>query len=184
MAAKKTESMSEIVNSWSNDDLIRELAEGNINAPQDLLGCHEFQEKKAQIFTTYRPCAWHVWLIDKEGNEIGEMLRVDGIDDLFGYADLAYVMEQTGIFDMNQLILRIAHPLSQHYRIFGYPVRVAFCVLILGINGVGQCLNNLLKHSGHLLTFIHNSLSPYLNLFLQIGLQIIQIQNTVYSGPQ
>ena len=86
MAAKKTESMSEIVNSWANADLIRELAEGNINAPQDLLGCHEFQEKKAQIFTTYRPCAWHVWLIDKEGNEIGEMLRVDGIDDLFGYA--------------------------------------------------------------------------------------------------
>ena len=38
--------MKEILNTWANDALIRELYEGTINAPQDLLGCHEFKEKK------------------------------------------------------------------------------------------------------------------------------------------
>ena len=78
--------MKKYLNRWANDALIRELSEGTINAPQDLLGCHEFKEKKAQIFTAYRPCAWHVWLIDGSGNEIGEMERLDGIEDLFGFA--------------------------------------------------------------------------------------------------
>ena len=86
MAEKIIKSMSEIVNGWANDDLIRELAEGNINAPQDLLGCHEFKEEKAQIFTAYRPCAWHVWLLDDKGAEIGEMLRIDGIEDSLTHA--------------------------------------------------------------------------------------------------
>ena len=78
--------MDKILNGWANDALIHELSEGTINAPQDLLGCHEFKERKAQIITAYRPCAWHVWLLDGEGQEIGEMLRLDGIDDLFGFA--------------------------------------------------------------------------------------------------
>ena len=42
---------------WTSKEMLKELEEGILNAPQDLLGCHIFKEEDVQIFTAYRPCA-------------------------------------------------------------------------------------------------------------------------------
>ena len=70
--------MNTYLSEWANKPLISELSDGVINAPQDLLGCHEYKKGRTtvQIFTAYRPCAWHVWLINSKGDEIGELERM------------------------------------------------------------------------------------------------------------
>ena len=39
---------------WTSKEMLKELEEGILNAPQDLLGCHIFKEEDVQIFTAYR----------------------------------------------------------------------------------------------------------------------------------
>ena len=45
---------------------------------------------------------------------------------------------------------------------------MALGVFILGINSIGQSLNNLLEHNSHLLGFIHNGLGSDLNFLLEL----------------
>lgn len=63
---------------------MRELEDGFINAPQDLLGCHIYEEEDVQIFTAYRPCAETIWLLNGKDEVVGEMLPMD-INGMFGY---------------------------------------------------------------------------------------------------
>ena len=56
--------MNQYLEQWVGKELTKELEEGIINAPQDLLGSHIYKEPGVQIFTAYRPCAWNVWLLD------------------------------------------------------------------------------------------------------------------------
>ena len=51
------DSVNHYLEEWTSKALLKELEEGIINAPQDLLGCHIFKEADVQIFTAYRPCA-------------------------------------------------------------------------------------------------------------------------------
>ena len=39
---------------WTSKEMLKELEEGILNAPQDLLGCHIFKEEDVQIFTALR----------------------------------------------------------------------------------------------------------------------------------
>ena len=76
--------MNQYLEQWANKDLLNELEKGIINAPQDLLGCHIFREEDVQIFTTYRPCAQAVWVINSRGTVVGEMEPM-GLEGLFGF---------------------------------------------------------------------------------------------------
>ena len=49
---------------WTSKEMLKELEEEILNAPQDLLGCHIFKEEDVQIFTAYRPCAKRMWVLD------------------------------------------------------------------------------------------------------------------------
>ncbi len=76
--------MNKYLEQWVSKDLLRELEDGVINAPQDLLGSHIFREEDVQIFTTYRPCAKAVWLLDAKGTVVAEMEPMEP-EGLFGY---------------------------------------------------------------------------------------------------
>ena len=76
--------MNQYLIKWAGKELMAELEEGIINAPQDLLGCHVFKEEGVQIFTAYRPCAETVWVLSKDGTVAGEMEPME-IEGLFGY---------------------------------------------------------------------------------------------------
>jgi len=75
--------MNHYLKEWAGKELMAELDEGVINAPQDLLGCHIYKEEDVQIFTAYRPCAQTIWLLNEEGETVCEMEPMD-IDGLFG----------------------------------------------------------------------------------------------------
>ena len=72
-ALQKGGHMNQYLEQWVGKELTKELEEGIINAPQDLLGSHIYKEPGVQIFTAYRPCAWNVWLLDGKGEVVGEM---------------------------------------------------------------------------------------------------------------
>ena len=76
--------MNVYLEQWASKAMMRELEQGIINAPQDLLGCHIFKEKDVQIFTAYRPCAQAIWVINTRGRVIGEMEPMEP-EGLFGY---------------------------------------------------------------------------------------------------
>lgn len=76
--------MNQYLEQWMNEDLLKELEEGTINAPQDLLGCHLWRQKGVQIFITYRPCAERVWLLNVRGTVVGEMEPLEP-EGLFGF---------------------------------------------------------------------------------------------------
>ena len=61
------DSVNHYLEEWTSKALLKELEEGIINAPQDLLGCHIFKEADVQIFTAYRPCAEAMWVLDDKG---------------------------------------------------------------------------------------------------------------------
>ena len=73
--------MNKYIEKWVDKSLIKELEEGVINAPQDLLGCHYLEEDDVQIFVTYRPFAKNIWVLDKDGKEVVELegLELDGL---------------------------------------------------------------------------------------------------------
>ena len=64
--------------------MLKELEEGILNAPQDLLGCHIFKEEDVQIFTAYRPCAKRMWVLDSKGETTYEMEPMEP-EGFFGY---------------------------------------------------------------------------------------------------
>lgn len=56
---------------WTSKEMLKELEEGILNAPQDLLGCHIFKEEDVQIFTAYRPvCKTYVGAGFKRGDHL------------------------------------------------------------------------------------------------------------------
>ena len=69
---------------WTSKEMLKELEEGILNAPQDLLGCHIFKEEDVQIFTAYRPCAKRMWVLDSKGETAYEMEPM-GPEGFFGY---------------------------------------------------------------------------------------------------
>jgi 1,4-alpha-glucan branching enzyme len=69
---------------WTGKELLKELEEGIINAPQDLLGCHIYKEEDVQIFTAYRPCAETIFVLDEKGETAGEMEPMS-LEGLFGF---------------------------------------------------------------------------------------------------
>ncbi|MDY3908326.1 MAG: 1,4-alpha-glucan branching protein GlgB [Eubacterium sp.] len=78
------DSVNHYLEEWTSKALLKELEEGIINAPQDLLGCHIFKEADVQIFTAYRPCAEAMWVLDDKGESIGEMEPMS-VEGLFGF---------------------------------------------------------------------------------------------------
>ncbi len=76
--------MNRYLEEWAGKELMKELEDGIINAPHDLLGCHIYEEAEVQIFTAYRPCAQTVWVLNGKGEEIGEMEPMP-VDGLFGF---------------------------------------------------------------------------------------------------
>ncbi|MCR5691214.1 MAG: 1,4-alpha-glucan branching protein GlgB [Eubacterium sp.] len=76
--------MNQYLDKWVGRVLMKELREGVINAPQDLLGCHIFEEEGVQIFTAYRPCAESIVLLNGRGEELGQMEPME-LEGLFGY---------------------------------------------------------------------------------------------------
>ncbi|CCZ90449.1 1 4-alpha-glucan branching enzyme GlgB [Clostridium sp. CAG:167] len=83
-ALQKGGHMNQYLEQWVGKELTKELEEGIINAPQDLLGSHIYKEPGVQIFTAYRPCAWNVWLLDGKGEVVGEMEPME-LEGMFGY---------------------------------------------------------------------------------------------------
>lgn len=75
--------MNSYLEKWTSKDLMEELEEGLINAPQDLLGGHIFKEEGVQIFTAYRPCAQRIWVLDTESDASYELEPMP-VDGLFG----------------------------------------------------------------------------------------------------
>ena len=69
---------------WTSKEMLKELEEGILNAPQDLLGCHIFKEEDVQIFTAYRPCAKRMWVLDSKGETAYEMEPMEP-EGFFGY---------------------------------------------------------------------------------------------------
>ena len=69
---------------WTSKEMLKELEEGILNAPQDLLGCHIFKEEDVQIFTAYRPCAKRIWVLDSKGETTYEMEPMEP-EGFFGY---------------------------------------------------------------------------------------------------
>lgn len=55
---------------WTSKEMLKELEEGILNAPQDLLGCHIFKEEDVQIFIAYRPCAKRMWVLVQKGDHL------------------------------------------------------------------------------------------------------------------
>ena len=76
--------MNKYLEQWASKPMMRELEQGVINAPNDLLGCHIFKEEDVQIFTAYRPCAQAVWVLDHRGKVVGEMEPME-LEGLFGF---------------------------------------------------------------------------------------------------
>ena len=76
--------MNKYLEQWASKPMMRELEQGVINAPNDLLGCHIFKEEDVQIFTAYRPCAQAVWVLDHRGKVAGEMEPME-LEGLFGF---------------------------------------------------------------------------------------------------
>ncbi len=74
--------MNDILKSWINESLVEEMAEGVLNAPQDIFGMHYF--RKYQLFVTRRPEAETVWVCDSEGDAEFEMELLDRELGLFG----------------------------------------------------------------------------------------------------
>ncbi|MCI5936953.1 MAG: 1,4-alpha-glucan branching protein GlgB [Eubacterium sp.] len=75
--------MNHYLESWANKELMAELEQGVINAPNDLLGCHIYKEEQVQIFTAYRPCAKAIRLCNGKGKVVQEMEPMP-VDGLFG----------------------------------------------------------------------------------------------------
>ena len=69
---------------WTSKEMLKELEEGILNAPQDLLGCHIFKEEDVQIFTAYRSCAKRMWVLDSKGETTYEMEPMEP-EGFFGY---------------------------------------------------------------------------------------------------
>lgn len=76
--------MNVYLEEWTSKPMLKELEQGIINAPQDLLGCHIYKEKDVQIFTAYRPCAQAIWVVNSRGRIIGEMEPMEP-EGLFGF---------------------------------------------------------------------------------------------------
>ncbi len=76
--------MNKYLEEWTGKELMEELEKGWINAPQDLLGSHIYEEKDVQIFTAYRPCAETIWLLNGKGEVVSEMEPMP-VPGLFGH---------------------------------------------------------------------------------------------------
>lgn len=76
--------MNKYLEQWTSKEMLKELEQGIINAPHDLLGCHIFKEEDVQIFTAYRPCAKRMWVITPEGDVTGEMEPMEP-EGFFGF---------------------------------------------------------------------------------------------------
>lgn len=77
--------MNRYLEEWTSKALLKELEQGFINAPQDLLGSHIFKEEDVQIFNVYRPCAKEAWLLDGEGECVARMEEELPVEGLFSY---------------------------------------------------------------------------------------------------
>lgn len=71
------------VRKWMDKNLLKELFEHVINAPQDLLGMHFFEN--IQIFSVFRPCAKKIFVTDPEMKHREELECLDE-RGLFGLA--------------------------------------------------------------------------------------------------
>ena len=60
---------------WINRYQFDELMKGILNAPQDLLGIHEYAG--TQLITAYRPEAEKVWITDEKGGKKLELRQID-----------------------------------------------------------------------------------------------------------
>ena len=60
--------MTQQLQEWIQRDQFKELMEGSLNAPQDILGMHETEY--GQVFTAFRPHANHMWLVAGKNQEI------------------------------------------------------------------------------------------------------------------
>ena len=60
---------------WINRYQFDELMKGILNAPQDLLGIHEYAG--TQLITVYRPEAEKVWITDEKGGKKLELRQID-----------------------------------------------------------------------------------------------------------
>jgi 1,4-alpha-glucan branching enzyme len=76
--------MNRYLEEWTGKELLKELEEGIINAPQDLLGCHIYKEEDVQIFTAYRPCAQAISVLGGNGEFVGEMEPMSP-EGMFGF---------------------------------------------------------------------------------------------------
>lgn len=76
--------MNQYLEHWTSKALLKELEQGIINAPHDLLGCHIFKEEDVQIFTAYRPCAKRIWVTTSQGDIVGEMEPMEP-EGFFGF---------------------------------------------------------------------------------------------------
>lgn len=76
--------MNQYLEQWTSKAMLKELEQGVLNAPQDLLGCHIFKEEDVQIFTAYRPCARRIWVVGAHGCVVGEMEPMEP-EGFFGY---------------------------------------------------------------------------------------------------
>ena len=74
--------MNEILKAWINPQLIEEMDQGVINAPQDLLGMHYYEGM--QLFIVRRPVAERVWITDVTGKKAHEMEPINNELGLFG----------------------------------------------------------------------------------------------------
>lgn len=77
--------MNHYLEEWTSKALLKELEQGFINAPQDLLGSHIFKERDVQIFNVYRPCAKEAWLLDENGTSVARMEQELPLEGLFSY---------------------------------------------------------------------------------------------------
>ncbi len=74
--------MNEVLKAWINPILVEEMEKGVLNAPQDLLGRHEYEG--TQMFTVRRPGAQAVWITSADGEKAREMEELDHDMGLFG----------------------------------------------------------------------------------------------------
>ncbi|WP_242837095.1 1,4-alpha-glucan branching protein GlgB [Eubacterium xylanophilum] len=74
--------MNDVVKAWMNPALLDEMDEGVLNAPQDILGMHFYEN--VQIFVVRRPGARRVWVFDPEGTRDLELELLDVGLGIFG----------------------------------------------------------------------------------------------------
>ncbi len=74
--------MNDVLKAWMNPTLLDEMAEGVLNAPQDILGVHSYEG--TQLFVVRRPHAEAVWVTDAKGNVAYETEQLDEELGLFG----------------------------------------------------------------------------------------------------